>query len=253
MAFVILTASPLTRAAPSPDSTGNGEPAGALSVQGPASQPGEITSGESNAYLHSEIESILRRPEFRLNRLTREREVPVWLRWLRDRWNKLKQALAGLTWLPQGASRWFLPAISVLLGLALLFMVYRIARESLFGGRGATQKEVTRLGAAPRQLLTEASRAADSGDYAEAIRLLFSAMLLLAFPKDGAHTPTRMLLRLLKAENAPVYQDLAGLNHLFEVHFYGGRPASPSGYQRATAFSNRITKNLQGGAGGPAS
>jgi len=252
LTFAALAAASLTIPASPGDSAGNQGSTTTLQEWEQHSQPQGGLSAKASARLHSEIESILRRPEFRISRLTREREAPAWLRWLRDKWTKFRQALAALSWLPAGASRWFLPAISILLGLALLYMVYRVARESLLGGHGGAG-EVARRQATPKELLQQASASAERADYTEAIRLIFTATLLLLFPREAPRTPTRTLVYKLKAKSAALADDLMGLNGLFEVHYYGNKPASASGYQQALTISSHITKTMSGGSGESAS
>jgi len=253
----VLTLAPLVIAAaatatPAYQPIERDQPQTVASTQDSIPRPASLSAEENRTRLRAEIESILQRPEFRLSRLTQERETPAWLRWLRERWRRLNETLSGLTWLPAGASPWFLPVISALLGLAVLYMVYRIARESLFAG-GTPPREALAPGVATHELMKRASVAAEKGDYAEAIRLVFTATLLYLFPREGPQTPTRTLVRTLEAESPVRSHDLSGLNGLFEVHFYGSRPASASGYRQALSLSGRLTKTMRGGSGEPVS
>ena len=101
-------------------------------------------------------------------------------RWLSDRWNELLQALAHNVRIGAGSRVAIGDVLLVIVGAVLAFLVVRLLSSLVTvseRGEAAYSSLASRKNA--HDLLLEATAAADRGDYARAIRLLFVSSVAL--------------------------------------------------------------------------
>ena len=103
--------------------------------------------------------------------------------------------------------------------------------------------------------LEEARRAAEQGQWREAIHLLYWASISRLesrrlWPADRARTPREYLA--LVAPDDPRQPGLATLTRSFERVWYGGRSAAESDYRRTEQIATALISGASPGAGGDA-
>jgi hypothetical protein len=106
-----------------------------------------------------------------------------------------------------------------------------------------------------QQWLEEARRAAQAGQWREAIHLLYWASISRLeskrlWPADRARTPREYLA--LVAPDDPRHPGLATLTRSFERVWYGGGDAAESDYRRAEQIATALISGASPGAGGDA-
>jgi hypothetical protein len=173
--------------------------------------------------------------------------------WLNHLLESAVRASARAPWLGRALVWGFIAAVSVALVWGLLQLErrwrIRLVPEDRTPAPGAAS-------AIPwQQWLEEARRAAQAGQWREAIHLLYWASISRLeskrlWPADRARTPREYLA--LVAPDDPRQPGLATLTGNFERVWYGGRNASESDYQRAERIATALISGASPGAGGGA-
>jgi hypothetical protein len=194
------------------------------------------------AGIRVEIKRILARPDFRLAQTTEPKELPAWLRAIRDAWHKFWNRFSegsahiadNMPWLPY--------AVIAVAGAVLLLMTWRVISESFFERKAALAGAKQADGLTPQKLYSLALAAYADGDMQQAIRLLFRAAILSLFGESARTTPTYMLTaKLATIENAP-REDFFLLKRSFETTFYGGVAATKNDFENARAIALKLRR-----------
>jgi hypothetical protein len=175
---------------------------------------------------------------------------PWWLRalrWMAERWEQLWHALFGRVHIGSAQVASFGDVLLVIVGLLLLFVVYRLLQELYvirFAARAASQLLVE--APAPRGLYRQACDAASRGDRGSAALLLFAATIAL-LDRRGAVDVTSSatvgdLRRALRDHNAELVAPFDAVAAPFVQRAYAERPVDEPQWQRArTAFETMVS------------
>jgi len=228
-------------------------PASSQAVGGPRaerSNPGHSVTTPSREALDRDLHDILARPDFR--RAMRgggqdPRNVGQWLllhlRRLLDRLGGLQETNYGL----------FLVAVivgTVLLAALLAHITYTVARALRTAGKpGAAKAKVIREGPkTPDDLRRQAEGLASRGDYREAVRLLYVALirglqLKGVLPRTSAHTNWEHLHQLRARPDLVAV--VRPFTETFDAKWYGRRPAEAADVDRCRGWLDAALREVE--------
>jgi hypothetical protein len=179
---------------------------------------------------------------------------PWWspaLRWLAARWQQLWRALFGRMHVSNSGAVAIGDGLLVVAGLGLLIVALRLLREVRFAPP-ASRFQSQPIAAAPdeRSLSAAASRAANRGDYGNAVLLLFAATIA-ALDRRGAVTSDRTatveeLRRQLRRHDASLTAPFDAVAAPFVARAYADRTVEAPEWQRALeAFTTMLREATQ--------
>lgn len=190
----------------------------------------------------STLTEILARPEYLGDSVEEAQGIGMLERFFA--W--LERALGGLG-VSGGSSTFGVVAITLLIGL-VLFLLVRLLWD-MFGGRRFTagpKRTGTLENLSSVDLVGLATKAAAKGDYQQAIRLRFKAVLGgLRMPASAVLTNTQVLRRLKR--NMPFAAAPFGeIATIFEDTWYGQQPSTKENYKHVSECAGRIEQGLEG-------
>ena len=173
--------------------------------------------------------------------------------WLNHLLESALRASARAPWLGQALVWGFIAAVSIALVWGLLQLERRWRIRMVPEDRSPAPGSASAI---PwQQWMEEARRAAQAGQWREAIHLLYWASISRLeskrlWPADRTRTPREYLA--LIAPDDPRRRGLASLTGSFERVWYGGRNAAESDYRRAEQIATELISGASPGAGGGA-
>jgi hypothetical protein len=235
---------------------------------------GAQTAGDappSATAVHAELRDILQKPEFQPETATPPlfaRELAAMRTRLQELWDRFVRWINSV--FKTGGGGGFSPVntgvvyflIAVLIALAIWALIRIIAErrraprpKPVIAKPTVVQAEVDQELDPPSEWIAQANRFAEHGDYRRALRAVFMAILIhldhAGVIKYARSRTNGDYLRLLRAANLRALVDLVGpVARDFDLHWYGGRPAHSSDYQRSLeAFHALPTFTSDRGAG----
>lgn len=187
---------------------------------------GEVPEPDVDAVAR-QLKEVFQRPEF-----TPPPE-PFWLHWLVQALTGFLGWLSGLYETSPPLFWVLLVGCVVVLVLLLTHIIWTLRRVWYASGRPADAAAAARREALSQRLCREAERWAAAGDFTEAIRCLFLA-LVHRFDESGrvdfqAACTNREYLALF-AERPPLQAGLRVFVDVLDDHWYGQRPSAQSQY-----------------------
>ena len=173
--------------------------------------------------------------------------------WLNHLLESAVRASARAPWLGRVLVWGFIAAVSIALVWGLLQLERRWRIRMVPEDRSPAPGSASAI---PwQQWMEEARRAAQAGQWREAIHLLYWASISRLeskrlWPADRTRTPREYLA--LIAPDDPRRRGLASLTGSFERVWYGGRNAAESDYRRAEQIATALISGASPGAGGDA-
>jgi hypothetical protein len=173
--------------------------------------------------------------------------------WLNHLLESAVRASARAPWLGQALVWGFIAAVSIALLWGLLQLERRWRIRLVPEDRSPAPGSASAI---PwQQWMEEARRAAQAGQWREAIHLLYWASISRLeskrlWPADRTRTPREYLA--LVAPDDPRQPGLVALTGSFERVWYGGRSAAEGDYRRAEQLATELISGASPGAGGGA-
>jgi hypothetical protein len=195
--------------------------------------------------LHKNLKEILARPEFQ-GKEEKKRSVAWWDRLLKliERW--LKNRGFNMS----GGERWISILAAALLGVLLVLIVYLIVRWVWGGsvrltGLRSPSREVNEDELGHSGLLKLAETALARGEFRQAVRLRFKAMLRLAPQESAAVLLTNsQLVRRLSRQYPELRSPLSAAVQRFEDIWYGGMDCSAQDYASVDRWAREVEAAL---------
>ena len=207
---------------------------------GPFSSTAKAAAAPTDDQVHSKIGEILSRSDF-------APRTDDWLRHVLDLLDRFFKWLGTLY--DNSPPLFWTLLIGCLLVLALLIWhIVWTVRKAFFGSRGsaldsAAADERRRLSSECR---AEATRQAGLGQFTEAIRFLFLA-LVYRFDESGRvsfqRARTNREYLSIFADQPDLYDKLRVFVDILDMHWYGQQPASLQQYESCEELFTRLTQN----------